>query len=103
MLQEQRTLGPYIVGVKQTRREKFAAWYGVLALFFVVLIPTLNSTSLAYFTKQVGDASECLCTLTPSLRYSGQGTTSPAPSRFCFLQIVLQLHNNSRTMKIFLG
>ena len=53
LLQEPKTLGPFVVGLKQTRREQIAAWYGVAALFFVVLVPTLNSTILAYFTSSV--------------------------------------------------
>ncbi|KAK9904809.1 hypothetical protein WJX75_002922 [Coccomyxa subellipsoidea] len=48
-----KTIGPFVVGLKQTRREQIAAWYGVAALFFVVLVPTLNSTILAYFTSDL--------------------------------------------------
>lgn len=53
VLQGPKTLGPFVVGLKQTRREQFAAWYGVAALFFVVLVPTTNATILAYFTADV--------------------------------------------------
>ena len=48
-----QVLGPHLVGVKLTRREQLAAWWGTAVMFFVVLVPTLNSTILAYFTKQV--------------------------------------------------
>ncbi|CAL8464318.1 g3853 [Coccomyxa elongata] len=48
-----KTLGPFVVGLQQTRREQFAAWYGVAALFFVVLVPTTNATILAYFTADL--------------------------------------------------
>lgn len=84
MVQEQKTLGPYIVGTQQTRREKFVAWYGVAALFFVVLIPTLNNTSLAYFTKQV--CNHPCCSVLPPLILPSQSLlnvchclASPAP------------------------
>ena len=52
-MQTHKVLGPYLVGVKLTRREQVHAWYAVALMFFVVLVPTLNSTILAYFTKQV--------------------------------------------------
>jgi len=53
LAQGAETLGPYIIGLQRTWREKAAAWYGVAVLFFVVLVPTTNATILAYFTADV--------------------------------------------------
>jgi hypothetical protein len=52
-MQAHKVLGPYMVNVKLSRREQFAAWWATIVMFFVLLVPTLNSTILAYFTKQV--------------------------------------------------
>ena len=39
--------------VHQTPREAAAAWLGVLLMFLVFCLPTMNGIILAYFTKQL--------------------------------------------------
>ena len=48
-----QTLGQYMVGGVLTRRETVFSWIGVAVMFFVVMIPTVNQTILAYFTTEV--------------------------------------------------
>ena len=47
------TLGQYMVGKVLTRKETIFSWIGVAVIFFVVMIPTVNQTILAYFTTEV--------------------------------------------------
>ena len=44
---------PVVAKVHQTPREAAAAWLGVLLMFLVFCIPTMNGIILAYFTKQL--------------------------------------------------
>ena len=48
-----QTLGQYMVGKVLTRKETIFSWIGVAVMFFVVMIPTVNQTILAYFTTEV--------------------------------------------------
>ena len=42
-----------VAKIHQTPREAAAAWLGVLLMFLVFCIPTMNGIILAYFTKQL--------------------------------------------------
>ena len=53
LLQGVQTLGQYMVGNVLTRKETVFSWIGVAVMFFVVMIPTVNQTILAYFTTEV--------------------------------------------------
>ncbi|CAK0783481.1 hypothetical protein CVIRNUC_006680 [Coccomyxa viridis] len=48
-----QTLGQYMVGNVLTRKDTVFSWIGVAVMFFVVMIPTVNQTILAYFTTEL--------------------------------------------------